>query len=63
MDKSKTVTVHTNVDKNVLELFDKMYPTCRTRLIQNVLYLCTTKKEIFDKIFFYELLKDSNLAL
>lgn len=62
MQQREKVTLHVNVDKNVLDNFEKFYPRCRTRLIQNLLKLVLDDKILFDKIFFCDMLKnhDSN---
>lgn len=62
MQQREKVTLHVNVDKNVLDNFEKLYPRCRTRLIQNLLKLVLDDKILFDKIFFCDMLKnhDSN---
>lgn len=57
MSKStdKTITLHVNVDKHDVELFDKLYPSCRRRFIQNAIHLTLNDKVFFDKIFFNSL--------
>lgn len=51
----KTTTVHVNIDKDVLRLFDEAYPSCRRRFIENAMKLATTDKIFFDKIFFKDI--------
>lgn len=51
----KTLTVHVNIDKNDIALFDKLYPSCRRRFIENAIKLTLNDKEFFDRIFFYNL--------
>lgn len=63
--KDKTLTVHVNVDKDVLELYDRLYPHTRRRFICEAMKMATESREVFDKIFFRELLSnhDSNSIL
>lgn len=58
MSKIDKVTLHVNVEKQILDNFEKIYPRCRTRLIQNVLKLVCEDKILFDKIFFCDMLKN-----
>lgn len=55
--KKKTTTVHTNIDSELLQIFDQAYPACRRRFIENAIQLATTDKEFFDRVFFKDLLK------
>lgn len=55
---SNTITVHVNVDKSVLEQFEKLYPHCRKRFIENAFRLAGNSKEVFDKIFFMDLISN-----
>lgn len=48
----KTVTVHCNIPKDVVELFERCYPRCRTRFISLALEKAVKDKVLFDKIFF-----------
>lgn len=54
---NKKVTFHINVDKQLAERFEKAYPRCRTRLIENLLRLVCDDKDLFDRIFFCDLLR------
>lgn len=56
-NKKKTTTVHTNVDSELLKIFDQAFPACRRRFIENAIQLATTDKEFFDRVFFKDLLK------
>lgn len=56
-NQKKTTTVHTNINTELLNLFDKAYPACRRRFIENAMQLATTDKEFFDRVFFKDLLK------
>lgn len=58
MPKTDKVTLHVNVEKQILDNFEKIYPRCRTRLIQNLLKLVCEDKILFDKIFFCDMLKN-----
>lgn len=62
MPKNDKVTLHVNVDRQILDNFEKMYPRCRSRLVQNLLKLVCNDKILFDKIFFCDILSnhDSN---
>lgn len=62
MPKNDKVTLHVNVDRQILDNFEKMYPRCRSRLVQNLLKLVCDDKILFDKIFFCDILSnhDSN---
>lgn len=55
--KRKTTTVHTNVDTELLQIFDQAFPACRRRFIENAIQLATTDKDFFDRVFFKDLLK------
>lgn len=53
---NNTTTVHVNIDKSVLEQFEKLYPHCRKRFIENAFRSANISKDVFDKIFFMDLL-------
>lgn len=53
----KTVTVHTNIDREVLKTFDLSFPSCRRRFIENAMILANNNKEFFDRIFFKDIIK------
>lgn len=62
--KNKTVTVHVNVDAQVIDNFNMLYPRCRSRFICNALRLATTDKLLFDRIFFCDIISpDENHVL
>lgn len=56
-----TVTLHINVDKDVVELFDRQFKKCRTRFIRNAMKLANKDRDLFDKIFFCDLLSTSDV--
>lgn len=58
---NNTLTVHVNIDKQVLELFDRQYKSCRTRFIRNAMKLANKDRDLFDKIFFCDLLSSSDV--
>lgn len=58
---NNTLTVHVNIDKQVLELFDRQYKSCRTRFIRNAMKLANKDRDLFDKIFFCDLLSNSDV--
>lgn len=53
------LTIHTNVDRDTLELFDRQYHGCRSRFIRNALELASNNKLFFDKVFFKDLLANN----
>lgn len=57
----KTVTVHVNVPENTVELFNRQYKGCRSRFIRNAMKLANRDKDLFDKIFFCDLLSSHNV--
>lgn len=58
---NNTLTVHVNIDKQVLDLFDRQYKSCRTRFIRNAMKLANKDRDLFDKIFFCDLLSSSDV--
>lgn len=58
-----TTTVHVNVNDSVLDIFDRMYPSCRTRFINNAMALANNDRNLFDKIFFKDIIKDDDMRL
>lgn len=56
MKKSDKITLHCNIERSVLERFDKAYPHCRTRFVENAFLCALEDKIVFDKIFFKDLL-------
>lgn len=65
MNHEKQLTIHINVDRDIIERFDRLYKSCRTRFIRNALSLAVNNKLVFDKIFFKDLLSnnDSDILL
>lgn len=49
---AKTKTVHTNVLIDNITTFDKLYPSARTRFINNAIALAVSDRNFFDSIFF-----------
>lgn len=60
---NKTTTVHVNIDKSVIEQFEKLYPHCRKRFIENSFRSASISKELFDRIFFMDLLSHDNTSV
>lgn len=58
-DSNPTVTVHANVDRVTVDLFERLYPRCRTRFINLCMKKATESKVFFDKVFFSELLLEN----
>lgn len=56
------ITLHTNIEKDIVELFNRQYKGCRTRFIQNAMKLANSDRDLFDKIFFCDLLSNSNVV-
>lgn len=44
--------IHLQVKHEVKEQFERTYPGCRTRFLQNCLQIALTDKSFFDKVFF-----------
>lgn len=55
-----SVTMHVNINKDVLEAFDKLYPTCRRRFTERCLALAIEDNLFFERVFFNHLLKNDN---
>lgn len=51
-------TYHVFVDKSIGDSFEQAYPHCRSRFITNAMKLCLSDKNLFDKIFFCDLLSN-----
>lgn len=49
---SGTITVHANVDRTIVDLFNRMYPRCLTRFIRSCMSTAVNDKVFFDKMFF-----------
>lgn len=47
--------IHVTCDKDLLDLFQRLYPSTLTRFIQQALKLACKDKELFMKIFFSNL--------
>lgn len=60
--KTNTITVHCNVKNDVLDVFDRLYPACRTRFINNAMLIATNNKNFFDKIFFKDIITDNDFV-
>ena len=54
---NNSVTIHINVKRENIEQFEKLYPRCRRRFIENAIRSANLSKDIFDRIFFMDLLK------
>lgn len=54
--KSNTLTIHTNVSRDLVSKFDLFYKGCRSRFIRNAMQLAVEDKVLFDKIFFKDLI-------
>lgn len=48
------VQIHLQVKNEVKEQFERTYPGCRTRFLQNCLLIALTDKSFFDKVFFID---------
>lgn len=57
MPKNKT-TIHVYMDKRIVEVFQQAYPHCRNRFIENAMRLALSDKNLFDRIFFYDILNN-----
>lgn len=55
--KKNELTLHINCDRELISRFDRLYPHCRKRFVENAIKLATNNREIFDKIFFCDILK------
>lgn len=54
-----TVTVHVNVDRDIVDVFERLYPRLRTSFIRNCMKLAVSDKDFFDRAYFSELLFNS----
>lgn len=54
-----TITVHVNVDRDIVDLFERLYPRLRTGFIRLCMKLAVSDKEFFDRVYFSELLSNS----
>lgn len=55
-----SVTMHVNINKDVLETFDNLYPTSRRRFTERCFALAIEDKLFFERVFFNHLLKNDN---
>lgn len=51
-----TITVHVNVDRDIVDVFERLYPRLRTRFIRLCMKIAVSDKEFFDRVYFSELL-------
>lgn len=58
--RENQITLHINVDRDLIDRFDRQYPSCRRRFVENAIRLATNSRETFDKIFFCDLLSKSD---
>lgn len=58
--RENRITLHINVDRDLIDRFDRLYPSCRRRFVENSIRLATNSKEVFDKIFFCDLLSNND---
>lgn len=63
MKDRKTTTVHVNVPSDILELFDKAFPSCRSRFVNNALRLATSDRALFDRIFFCDIVENATIRI
>lgn len=56
LESKRKVTLHVNVDSEMIKLFDAAYPAARTRFIQNAIEVALSDKLFFDKVFWKNLL-------
>lgn len=55
--KTEKITLHLNIDRKVLDKYQQIYPrSTRTRLVENLFRIVVDNKEMFDRIFFMNLL-------
>ena len=55
-----SVTMHVNVNKDVLETFDTLYPACRRRFTERCMSLANEDKLFFEQVFCNHLLKNDD---
>lgn len=57
---SDKTTLHLNIDTKVLEKYKQVYKRdTRTRLVENLFRLVVDDRDLFDRIFFMDLLNGS----
>lgn len=54
--KSKKRTFHIYLDRDIAEMFERLYPHCRSRFIENAMKLANNSQVSFDKIMFSSVL-------
>lgn len=58
--KTEKITLHLNIDKKVLDKYQQVYPrSTRTRLVENLFKIVVDDKDLFDRIFFKDLISGS----
>lgn len=60
-EKVNNVQIHVRVDEDIARQFERQYPHCRSRFIENAMKLCLSDKSVFDKIFFCDLFKNMEI--
>lgn len=58
---SEKITLHVNVNRDLVQKFDNLYPSSRTRFIENAIKLSLNDRMFFERIFFCDLLNGSSL--
>lgn len=58
---SKRVTLHTRVNKEVVETFDRLYPDLLSLYLERAIIIATQNREVFEQIFFNDAIKSSFL--
>lgn len=53
---SEKVTVHIYLRREVRDMFSRLYPNCLSRFVENALILASSDKNVFDRIFFKDIL-------
>lgn len=48
--------IHIYVDERIRDDFERNYPHCRSRFVENAMKLALKDKDIFDKIFFCDIM-------
>lgn len=61
MTKNDNVlTIHVNLDRDLVERFDRIYPNSRRRFVSNAFQIALINRNFFDKIFFKDIIKDND---
>lgn len=64
MPKVNNVQIHTYVDKDDNDNFQRLYSDCRSRFIKNCIKLAVNDKIFFEYVFFKDtLFKDSEFVI